>query len=199
MKLIVVDGPDNAGKTTLIDELTACVGFEKLNFPKRTEQGRFTIASRNEVAIFETMLEHLDPSKIYVIDRGYISNLVYYKFRKEFGIDLMDCEKTENFDEDDYVNDIQRLKENHDVLYLTLTRDKLNADFEDDLISLTKDEFNRIIELFEQETAYAGGVKHKILTHNAQNEVIDAERLTPKHRIFMIIESYFRESFWEYI
>lgn len=197
MKLIVVDGPDNSGKTTLIDELTSYVGFEKLNFPKRTGQGRFTIAARNEVAIFETMLEHLDPSKIYVLDRGYISNLVYYKFRKEFKLELMDCEKAENFDEDDYVNDIQRLKENHNVLYLNLTRDKLNADFEDDLISLTKEQFNRIIELFEQETAKAGGVSHKILTHNELNEVIDAELLTHKHKIFMLIESYFRESFWE--
>lgn len=158
-RIILVDGPDNAGKTTMIGNICD-IGHQyvKLSFPKRTSEGRFDIKSRNEVACFETMLDYLDPKKVYVLDRGYISNWVYGHYR---------CEDTTST----YKEDFKRLCRNHNVLPIVLTRNEITSGFEDDLISLSQADFNLIIELFE-EFADENDIKMvQVLNHYGNNNI----------------------------
>lgn len=165
-RLILVEGPDNAGKTTLINRIRNIVNVELLEFPKSTAFGRFTIESRNEVAIFETMLEHLPDNKIFVLDRGYISNIVYGELR------AMSPEQKSYIDV--YRDDFRRLIKNNDVYVIALTRNEITCEFEDDLISLSNGGFNKVIKLFEQEYSRFNIHCDKILEHDDTNNVVSA-------------------------
>lgn len=153
--LILVEGPDNSGKTTLIDKLNGV----KLNFPKKTDT-RFTIETRNEVAIFETMLKYID-TRTYILDRGYISNIVYGRLR---GLD----EKVISM----YRDDLSRLIKNHNLKIIGLTRDKISINFCDDLIKLSTDDFNKVIDMFNEEYKRFDVKPIKILEFNEKNELL---------------------------
>lgn len=160
-KIILVDGGDNAGKTTFINDVCEISDrYVKIEFPKRTTEGRFDIKSRNEVGCFETMLKYLDPSKIYLLDRGYISNWVYGSLRRSGSMEL-----------DMYEEDFHRLCANHRVLPIILTRNEITTDFEDDLISLSAEGFNQVIALFE-DFAEANDVEiYQLLNHYGNNKI----------------------------
>lgn len=135
-KLIMLEGPDGSGKSTLAEYLLEDNQYKLLPFSKRNKDGsRFEIKSRNDVNIFESMLECLDTRYTYILDRGYISNYVYGLLRNEPDID-------------DYLKDLYRLLNRHFVKVVPLTRKKIDDDFEDDLIKLTKSEFNSIIDWY---------------------------------------------------
>lgn len=160
-KIILVDGADNAGKTTFIRDICEISDrYVKIEFPKRTCEGRFDIKSRNEVACFETMLKYLDPSKIYLLDRGYISNWVYGSLRGSLSMEL-----------GQYEEDFRRLCNENNVLPIILTRNEITKDFEDDLISLSAEGFNKVIELFE-EFALDNDVEiYQLLNHYGDNRI----------------------------
>lgn len=164
-KLILVEGPDNSGKTTFINELQD-YGAVLLNFPKATSAGRFSCESRNEVAIFETMLNYLDESKVYILDRGYLSNIVYESV-------LRDKDTTA------YVEDFIRLKQTHDLKVIALTRNKIDVSFKDDLISVDSESFNKIIEMFNSVYRTLGITPYKYLNHDSSNALIDVLSITP--------------------
>ncbi|BBC78083.1 thymidylate kinase [Escherichia phage EcS1] len=158
-KIIYIDGPDNAGKTTLIRDICQISDrYELIDFPKRTDDGRFDIKSRNEVSCFETMLNYLDSSKIYLLDRGYISNWVYGKLRNEKCVEQ-------------YEVDFNRLIDNHKVYTLILTRNEIKTDFEDDLISLSPFGFNQIIKSFHEFADDNDLSIRQILKHDDSNNV----------------------------
>lgn len=164
MKIIWVDGPDNAGKTTFIKELLQISDrYVLLDFPKRTTEGRLDIKSRNEVTIFETMLDYLDPNKIYILDRAYISNVVYGLLRREHKRVI-----------DTYRDDIDNIFSKHNIFVVALTRNKIQCDFEDDLISLSADGFNKVIELFEFEYSLLEDQfnVYKLLDHSENNNLV---------------------------
>ncbi|WJZ27914.1 thymidylate kinase [Serratia phage 92A1] len=161
--ILLIEGPDNAGKTTLINKLSM-VNIEQLSFPKRTASGRFTIESRNEVAIFETMLDYLPNDRLFVLDRGYISNIVYGELRAMTPSEKKAVEV--------YREDFKRLTSNHSVMVLGLTRNKITCDFEDDLISLSDGGFNKVIDLFESEYDRFGIDSIKLLEHDENNKVL---------------------------
>lgn len=160
-KIILVDGADNAGKTSLIRDICEISDrYVKIEFPKRTSEGRFDIKSRNEVACFETMLKYLDPSKIYLLDRGYISNWVYGMIRREKESIL-----------DMYEEDFHRLCVNNNVLPIILTRNEMTEDFEDDLISLSAEGFNKVISLFEEFADKNDVHIYQLLNHYGNNKI----------------------------
>lgn len=160
-KIILVDGGDNAGKTTFIRDVCEISDrYVKIEFPKRTVDGRFDIKSRNEVACFETMLKYLDPSKIYLLDRGYISNWVYGALRNGSEREL-----------DMYEQDFQRLCDEHKVLPIILTRNEMTQDFEDDLISLSSEGFNKVIALFEEFALNNDVEIYQLLNHYGDNRI----------------------------
>lgn len=161
-KIILVDGPDNAGKTTFINDIMEISErYVKIDFPKRTVDGRFDVKSRNEVGCFETMLNYLDPTKIYLLDRGYISNWVYGRIRQ-------DADSVLDVYEQDYV----RLCQNHDVFTIILTRNEMTESFEDDLITLSSFGFNTVISHFEEFAIHNEIQTYQLLNHDGSNKVI---------------------------
>ncbi|AZV01170.1 hypothetical protein vBSdyM006_033 [Shigella phage vB_SdyM_006] len=168
MNIVAIEGPDNTGKTTLIQHLINNEGFTLLEFPKKTSDGLFTIATRNEVAIFDTMLNHLDPSKKYILDRCFLSNMVYYIYRKHHGKSFVIKETQETFN--NYVMDLINLK--NKCLVIGLTRNKINSDFEDDLIKLSKEQFNDIITVYDMFYEEFGIRNFKLLEHDSNNNVL---------------------------
>ncbi len=160
-KIILVEGPDNAGKTTFIQGLES-LGMKLIRFPKKTSEGRFTCLTRNEVAIFETMLNYLDDNYVYILDRGCLSNIVYESVLrgKRTGI---------------YMDDFKRLADNNKVLVVGLTRNKLEDDFADDLIAISEDQFNKVVDEFEKLYKALWITPYKILEHDVYNGVVEAK------------------------
>ncbi|AJD81855.1 hypothetical protein YenMTG1_047 [Yersinia phage vB_YenM_TG1] len=179
-RLILIDGPDNAGKTTMVRNILQISDrYELIDFPKRTDSGRFDIKSRNEVACFETMLEHLDPTKIYILDRGYISNWVYGLWRNK-SVDLEEFEQ--------YETDYLRLVDNHKVLTLILMRNNIDSSFKDDLISLSKEDFNYIISLFKTFANEHDIEQVQVLNHNGANKIKSVDANAQQRIISRIIK-----------
>ncbi|QQO96276.1 hypothetical protein CPT_Minot_073 [Acinetobacter phage Minot] len=159
-KLILVEGPDNAGKTTFISNLERFTPAVLMPFPKRTSEGRFTCVSRNEVAIFETMLRFVDSDTTYILDRGGLSNIVYES--------VLRGKPTQIFKDD-----FKRFIKQNDVLVVGLTRNKLNDSFADDLISISEEQFNAIVDKFEDVYNEFGITPYQILDHDVYNNIND--------------------------
>lgn len=160
-KLILVEGPDNSGKTTFIQGLES-LGAKVMKFPKKTSEGRFTCVTRSEVAIFETMLQYINNDQTYVLDRGGLSNIVYESVLRGKRTDV-------------FMDDFQRFIENNQVLVVGLTRNKLEDNFADDLIAISEDQFNKIIDEFESLYKALWITPYKILEHDVYNGVIEAK------------------------
>lgn len=177
-KIIVVDGGDNAGKTSFIRDICDISDrYVVIDFPKKTDDGRFDIKSRNEVACFETMLEYLDPTKIYLLDRGYISNWVYGSLRGDSEKEL-----------ERYEVDFNRLVDNHKVFPIILTRNEMTEDFEDDLISLSPEGFNKVINLFEEFGEDNDVEIFQLLNHYGNNRIKSVNANERNALISMIIK-----------
>lgn len=159
--LILVEGPDNSGKTTIINELIKRGGI-LLDFPKRTSEGLFKCESRNEIAIFTTMLNHLK-TEWYILDRSYISNMVYEGIR---GNKI-----------DHYIDDFNQLCKNHEVFVVPLIRNYIDEDFKDDNIILDKKQFNDVIDSYVSVYSLLNLVPIKYLSHDHSNKVISSEKL----------------------
>lgn len=159
INIAIIEGPDNSGKSTFISNMLEKYQdiCKELKFPKKVSDGRFSLTTRSEVAIFEEMIKHLDPEKLYIVDRCYISNYVYEGLRGA---------KT-----DIYEDDWKRLTtmDNVNIIPLVITRNHIECDFEDDLISLSSHGFNLVIDRYE-DFAYRHGVYlTKFLQHNTKN------------------------------
>ena len=130
-KLIIVEGPDNSGKSTFIsDMLLRYPELKELKFPKRNRDDElFKIETANELDIFDTMFKHLDG--VYIVDRMLFSNVVYNKIRGEYNTQ-------------DYAN-IYDFLAKHQVLVCPFYRSAINIDFEDDNIKLSAYDFNHVI------------------------------------------------------
>lgn len=155
-QIIVIEGPDNAGKSSLI-KLLKNEGCKEIKFPKQTKTGLFKIESENDFAIFESMLEHLADG-LYVIDRFLISNMVYEGLR---GVDTSR-----------YVNKLKELSERNVIDFIVLKRNKIGVDFSDDNISLSKDGFNQVIDSYSNYCKLLGIREYQYLKHDINNEVV---------------------------
>ena len=156
-RFIVVEGPDNAGKSTLI-KLLVNEGITELKFPKRTCDGLFKIESANDFAIFETLLDEL-ATGTYVIDRFLISNMVYEGIRG-------------GANSQRYIDKFHELNTKYNFTWVMLTRNKIGIDFDDDNISLSKTAFNSIIDSYSNYCKVLGLRETQYLKHNLMNEVI---------------------------
>lgn len=138
-KLIIFEGPDGSGKTTLIEKMRWMSNVRLLDFPKKDSSGhRLDIKTRSEVSCFETMLKYLDDNFVYLLDRSYISNYVYEKWRDPES-PLLPM----------YINDINRLMATNKVKIVGLTRE-IHGNYEDDLIKASKSEFEKIIKYYDE-------------------------------------------------
>ena len=79
-KIIVIDGPDNSGKSTLIESLLSDKKYRLIDFPKKINGKCISLGTDNDKALVETLYKFLDPNFVYILDRGYPSNIVYSGF-----------------------------------------------------------------------------------------------------------------------
>ena len=77
MKILMVDGSDGAGKTTLIAELVKNTNVREIKFDKVDYEtgGCFKIKTQRDFAFMKIVIDNLDPNKVWVMDRCYIVNL----------------------------------------------------------------------------------------------------------------------------
>lgn len=176
--MILVEGPDNSGKSTFIKSLVR-EGFTLLEFPKKTSEGKFKCVSVNEVAIFLTMCQYLDPSKVYVLDRGMLSNIVYD------GIVPGNDELIRSM-----LVDLLKFTRENNVFVVPLTRNNIDFDFEDDLIKLPKDKFNSVVAAFDSLYSELHLESDQLLDHDAANNLITSHTQTA-HELIRLIKRHF--------
>ena len=81
-KIIFVEGPDDSGKTTLIQTLKSTLPksianrLVELEFNKGLN-GLLRINTEEQFEILKSLLPNLCREKIYIVDRCYLSNIVY--------------------------------------------------------------------------------------------------------------------------
>ncbi len=144
-KIIFIDGADGSGKTSLIDRLIN--GFDgipnrfaedliELKFNKATG-GLLRINDETHFEIMKTLLIHLPKDKVYIVDRCYLSNMVYDKVLRE----------------DDALPSYEFRSwcfNNLDCDEIVLDRDEVTEDYEDDLIAMNKEVMNWVIKEYRQ-------------------------------------------------
>lgn len=171
-KIIVVDGPDNSGKSTFIKILVRNPKVKLIDFPKSINGKCISLGTDNDKALVETLYKFLDPNFVYILDRGYPSNIVYSGFLRG------------EIDPYEHLKDWIRFKQEFDIVEVILSRNKLDEDFEDDLIKLTKDEFNLTITEYECNFENV----FKLLEHDGFNRVLRYNEDEAK-RLFAYIEN----------
>ena len=133
VKIVFIDGPDVSGKTTLVKKLldNPDFNFKELVFDKGLG-GLLRINKEEQFEILRSLLPNLNPVYIYIMDRCYLSNMVYD------GISGEDIEPSLEFRDwcKDYVDSIE----------IMLDRPYIKTDFEDDLVTIDKITFNEIID-----------------------------------------------------
>ena len=142
-KIIFIDGPDVSGKTTLIkNELNKYKNLKELNFDKGLT-GLLRINTQTHFEILKVLLPNLNPKYTYIVDRCYFSNIVYDKVLRD-----EDADPSYEFR--------HWCLKNLNILEIILDREYVNYDFNDNLISIDKNTFNKIIDEYRNLT-----VKHK--------------------------------------
>ena len=149
-RLIFIEGPDGSGKTTLINRLKDgkdglsnrhAQMLTELKFNKATG-GLLRMHDETHFEMLRTLLPKLDKKKVYIVDRCYISNLVYDRV-------LRSDQASQSYKFREWV------KENCDVLEIVLDRPYIEDDFEDDLLDVSQNDFNKIIDEYRR---YYGAV-----------------------------------------
>ena len=163
-KIIVIDGPDNSGKSTLIESLLSDKKYRLIDFPKKINGKCISLGTDNDKALVETLYKFLDPNFTYILDRGYPSNIVYSGFLRGEMDPYVELEDWKGF------------KSEFNIIEVILTRNPLDEDFEDDLIKLTKDEFNLTIRQYE--TCFEN--VFKILNHDGHNNLLNVDMVELK-------------------
>ena len=134
-KIIFVDGPDDSGKTTLIQKIKKDNPMVvELNFNKGLN-GLLRINTDEQFEILKVLLPSLCRENIYIVDRCYLSNIVYDKV-------LRNESSNASYNFRDWC------KENLNSIEVILDRPHIKEDFQDNLISCNKDQFNDIIDSY---------------------------------------------------
>lgn len=146
-KFIIIDGPDDSGKTTLMEELGKFPYVSLFKYPKKIDGELFKISTKNDFEILKMCYPLFDNVNTYVIDRAYMSNIVYDSILR-------------NEDTGPSVEFRKWFKDNFKVCEIILTRNKINKTFEDDNIKIESSKFNEIIDMYE-----TIGKSYKLLEH----------------------------------
>ena len=140
-KIIFVDGPDDSGKTTLIQNLKKRnPRLVELEFNKGLN-GLLRINTDEHFEILKALLPNLCRENIYIVDRCYLSNIVYDQVLRgesaEPSYDFRDwCTNNLNF------------------LEIILDRPYIREDFKDNLINININDFNEIIDAYRDFGSY---------------------------------------------
>jgi GTPase SAR1 family protein len=129
---IVFDGMDNCGKSTMMRQVKhACPGAAHIiEFKKTLPSGDLLrINTEKDFELLFSMFELLDPSKVYLLDRFVVSNLVYDKVLRGESTAVSEFYHAE-------------FLRRFDVLEVFFTRPPVTQPFVDDRIKLTVEQFN---------------------------------------------------------
>ena len=154
-KFIVFDGMDNCGKSTLISDLVRDLWpvVKEIKFPKTLPSGNLLrIKEEKDFELLFSMFDLLDSTRTYLMDRFIVSNLVYDKVLRGEDTQL----SRYYYDE---------FKRRFDVLEIFVTRPPIAADFIDDRIKLTRDQFNAGLEEYKKY-----GANHQILFRDENDQ-----------------------------
>jgi thymidylate kinase len=173
-KFIVLEGPDNVGKSTLVRKISQTYKAKALNFQKTLPSGALLrMNTEKDFSILHTLFQYLDPEYVYILDRFVVSNLVYDKVLR--GEDVSESEVFYK----QFVADFQ-------VHEIFLTRPHVQADFIDDRIRMTKDQFNAVIDEYEK---YSNGTAKDLLFRNLLDEPV-AEKPEIMYQIFQELDKF---------
>lgn len=139
-KFIVFDGMDNCGKSTLLRDLAKDFWphAKEIKFPKTMPSGALLrMNTEKDFEILFTMFELLDPAKTYLLDRFIVSNLVYDKVLRGEDVELSHRYYAE-------------FKRRFEVMEVFVSRPPIKAEFVDDRIKLTIEQFNVGIEEYKK-------------------------------------------------
>lgn len=137
---IVFEGMDNCGKSTLLNNVVDAYSdlVKEIKFKKTLPSGALLrINAEKDFEILFSMFELLDPQYTYLLDRFIPSNMVYDKVLRGEDTSL----SQRYWDE---------FNERFDVTTIILTRPHIKADFVDDRISLTRDQFNLALDEYKK-------------------------------------------------
>ena len=153
-KFIVFDGPDSAGKSTMIRDLARMDNVKEIKFLKTLPSGNLLrINTEKDFELLFSMFDLLDKDITYVLDRFVVSNLVYDKvFRNE------DISVSTFYH--------QEFLKRFSVLEMFLTRDHIKTDFEDDRIKMSSSKFNEVINEYHKY-----GINFHMLIRNKDDEI----------------------------
>ena len=158
-KIVFVDGPDESGKTTLIQTLKETLprryALTELKFNKGLN-GLLRINTEEHFEILRAILPHLCKEKVYIMDRCYLSNIVYD------GVSGEDIDPSLKFRD--------WCKENLNSIEIILDRPYIKNHFEDNLISIDQSTFNEIIDKY-RELGAIDIINHPELYNEVYNSV----------------------------
>lgn len=150
-KFLVVDGMDNAGKSTFIHHIIQdAEGLAKqIKFKKTLPSGDLLrITEEKDFELLFSSFELFDQRFTYILDRFIVSNLVYDKVLR--GLDTSVSQKY-----------YAEFKERFNVMEMFFTRPPISAAFVDDRISMSEAQFNAGIIEYQKY-----GVNYDILTRD---------------------------------
>jgi thymidylate kinase len=78
MTLILIDGPEKAGKTTLTELLKESYGPNYVTLTKWTERDR-----DDGLGMVNYFQRHINSKKVHIWDRGWVSEVVYGQLLKQ--------------------------------------------------------------------------------------------------------------------
>lgn len=138
-RFIVFDSADGCGKSSKIKDLLNTYSIiEEIKFKKTLPSGDLLIIeSEKDFELLFSAFDHFAKSKVYLLDRFVVSNLVYDKILRN-----KDTSISQKYYEE--------FKSRFDVLEIFLTREDIDEDFHDDRIKTTKEQFNAIIAEYKK-------------------------------------------------
>jgi len=138
-RFVLFEGMDNCGKSTQIDRLLKRYpNAVEIKFPKTLPSGDLLrINTEKDFEILFSMFDLLDVDKIYLLDRFIPSNLVYDKVLRGEDTKLSRHYWAE-------------FNNRFDVTTVFLTRPYIKADFIDDRIKLTEQQFNDALDAYRE-------------------------------------------------
>lgn len=132
--IVLIDGPDNVGKTTVINKLHESTGYPIIKMPNMKEYFEKGLTEEFSKLFNETIVQFRKFS--FILDRGFTSSLVYSKvYNRSFDLS--------------YLKDIQeQLNPVVIILHNTDSNGK-NIRFQDDDIDAINSKYDEIVDTYK--------------------------------------------------
>lgn len=187
IRFVVLEGIDGTGKTSTVNELCSWDRYVNLDpFDGNTAPHPTIDTARALIRTFK----HLDKSKVYVLDRFLMSDVVYNH--------TLRGSETGNWSElmKDFCKEF-------DVLYVILDPDSNDCDYVDSKISLSRIDYTRIVEMYRYLHTTSGVTWMRRVVGSGVREMKKIVRLTEAIDFLMfkedqLLQERYRTSPWRF-